>query len=78
MNKEKIFWAFVDKDLKVHVKRYKNDRAIENAERFPLTQFIVEPFTAKNYHEAKLKIMNAYADQIILGNKPTESLIQLK
>ena len=65
LNKTKIFWGYIDTDNKVHVKRYVSDRAIENAEAFPLTKGIFDPFTAKNYAEAKLKIMNKYAEEIL-------------
>lgn len=64
-NKHLIFWGWIDIYDKVHVKRYTTDRAIENAEAAPLTKGIFDPFTAKNYSEAKAKIMNCYVKEIM-------------
>jgi hypothetical protein len=65
MNKKRIYWGYIDVYDKVHVKLYRDDRQIENAEAFPLTKGIFDPFTAKNLAEAKLKIMNKYAEEIL-------------
>jgi hypothetical protein len=65
LDKSKWWWGYLDINDIVHVKRYTTDRAIENAEKSPLTKGIFDLFTANNYKEAKLKMMNCYAQEIM-------------
>ena len=51
--KEGWYWGYLDIDGVIHVKRYVNDRAIENAERSGFTQGIFEPFQAQTLEIAK-------------------------
>lgn len=50
---EVLWWGYLDTDGDIHVKKYVNDRAIENTERLPFCQGIFEPFYAANHHIAK-------------------------
>lgn len=54
--KGSIFWAYLDDEGKIYVKRYKNDRQIENYERLPFVKGIFDPFYAMNQQEAIAKI----------------------
>jgi hypothetical protein len=65
MSKGQLFWGYIDIWDKVHVKRYRTDRAIANAERSVMTKGIFDPFYAKDLVEAKMKIMERYADEIL-------------
>lgn len=64
---KQLYWGYLDIYGKVHVKRYTTDRAIENAESFPLTTGIFDPFYAKSLEEAKSMIMVHYAELILKG-----------
>lgn len=63
--KNRIYWGYIDIYEKLYIKRYRDDRAIENAEKFPLTKIIIDPFTAKSMHHARQKIMSKYVEEII-------------
>ena len=43
-----IYWGYVDEDGKIEVKRYVNDRQIENYERLPFVKGIFDPFYARD------------------------------
>ena len=60
---KKLFWGYVDYNQKVHIKRYKNDRAIRNAEESGTTIGIFDPFYADNIVEASHMILNKWREQ---------------
>lgn len=59
---KKLFWGYVDYNEKIHIKRYKNDRAIRNAQDSGTTIGIFDPFYAKNIEEASHMILNKYRE----------------
>lgn len=50
-----LYWGYVDADGVITVKRYINDRAIENTERMPWCKGIFDPFEAIDFKEARHK-----------------------
>lgn len=60
---KKLYWGYVDYDEKIHVKIYKNDKAIRNAEDSGTTIAICDPFYAKNIEEATETILNKWREQ---------------
>lgn len=59
---DKLFWGYVDYNEKIHVKLYKDDRAIRNAQDSGTTIGIFEPFYAKDIQQAADKILNKYRE----------------
>ena len=60
-----LYWGYIDDTGIVHVKRYTGDRIIENTEKLPFCKGIFDPFYATNYQEAKIKVMQCYAEEIL-------------
>ena len=60
---EKLFWAYIDINEKIHVKRYRDDRAIRNAQDSGTTIGIFEPFYAENIEEATHKILDKWREE---------------
>lgn len=50
------WWAYLDDQGVIRIKKYVSDRAIQNCEQMPFCRGIFDPFEAANYQEAKLKI----------------------
>lgn len=73
---KQLFWGWIDVYDKVHVKRYTTDRAIENAEKAPLTRGIFGPFYAKDMVEAKKLVMNTYVEEVIMKEPDYERTIR--
>lgn len=71
---KQIYWAYVDYDEKIHVKRYTNDRAIRNAQDSGTTIGIFDPFYANDIKEATHMILNKYRE-CRLFMKPEEPRI---
>ena len=59
---KKLFWAYVDYDEQIHVKRYVDDRAIRNAQDSGTTIGIFDPFEAENIEQATHMILNKYRE----------------
>lgn len=59
---KKIFWAYVDYEEKIHVKRYTNDRAIRNAQDSGTTTGIFDPFYADDIKQAAEMILDKYRE----------------
>jgi hypothetical protein len=59
---KKLFWAYVDYDEKIHVKRYRDDRAIRNAQDSGTTIGIFDPFYASNIEQATHMILEKYRE----------------
>lgn len=53
LNNGKWWWAYLDDSGVIHVKRYKNDKIIQNTEQLPFCKGIFEPFEASSFYEAK-------------------------
>jgi hypothetical protein len=60
--KKSIWWGYVDYNEKIHIKRYKDDRAIRNAQDSGTTLGIFDPFEAANIEEAAHMILNKYRE----------------
>lgn len=73
----KLFWGYVDYNEKIHVKRYRDDRAIRNAQDSGTTVGIFEPFYAKNIEEASHMILEKYRE-VRYTVKPDEPRIILQ
>lgn len=54
------WWAYLDSEGIIHVKRYTTDKAIANCERMPYCKGIFEPFEACNYAEAQQMCLQVY------------------
>ncbi len=50
------WWAYLDDQGKVHIKKYISDRQIQNCEQLPFCKGIFEPFEAYGYEDAHRKI----------------------
>lgn len=51
-----LWWAWLDAEGVVHIKRYTTDKVIQNTEQLPLCHGIFDPFEAADYEHAKKKI----------------------
>jgi len=60
---DKLYWAYVDYEEKIHVKRFTNDRAIRNAQDSGTTLGIFDPFYAENIEDATHMILNKYREE---------------
>ena len=65
----KLWWAYIDYEEKIHVKRYKDDRAIRNAQDSGTTVAIADPFYAKDIEEAAHMILEKWREQRIFMKK---------
>jgi len=57
IHKQTLWWGYVDNEGVIRIKRYVNDRQIENCERSPFCKGIFDPFLAWNQADAKAKIL---------------------
>jgi hypothetical protein len=53
----KWFWAYLDDQGKIHVKKYVSDWDIQKVEQLPFCVGIFDPFFAINKTDAQIKIM---------------------
>ena len=60
---EVLYWAYIDYNEKIHVKRYRNDRAIRNAQDSGTTIGIFDPFYSKNIETATLAILEKWREE---------------
>ncbi len=60
--RKKMFWGYVDYNEKIHIKRYKSDRAIRNAQDSGTTIGIFDPFEAANLEHAAHIILEKYRE----------------
>lgn len=60
---KKLFWGYVDYDDKIHIKRYRDDRAIRNAQDSGTTIAIADPFYARNIEEAANILIDKWREQ---------------
>jgi hypothetical protein len=68
-NKHPLWWGYVDYNEKIHVKRYKNDRAIRNAQDSGTTLGIFDPFPAKDIEEATHMILEKWREERVYMKK---------
>lgn len=59
---KKLFWGYVDYNEKIHIKLYKDDKAIRNAQDSGTTIGIFDPFYAKNIEIAAHMILDKYRE----------------
>jgi hypothetical protein len=59
MNKQ-IFWGYIDDQGKIEVKKYFDDRTIENYERLPFVKGVFDPFYANDIWDARKMITERY------------------
>lgn len=69
MKKKPIFWGYIDYDEKIHIKRYKDDRAIRNAQDSGTTLGIFDPFEAENIEKAAHMILEKWREERIFIKK---------
>jgi len=74
---KKLFWAYVDYNEKIHIKKYVDDRAIRNAQDSGTTIGIFDPFYAKNIKHAAEIILEKYRE-VRHTVKPVEPRIILQ
>ena len=55
--KKQLWWAYLDTDGVIRIKKYTTDRAIQNCEQMPFCAGIFDVFTASTYQDAQNKIM---------------------
>ena len=60
---DKLYWGYVDYDEKIHVKLFKTDRAIRNAQDSGTTIGIFDPFYAKNVEEAMHMVLEKWREE---------------
>ena len=58
-----LWWGYVALDEKIHVKRYKDDRAIRNAQDSGTTLAIADPFEAIDIKEAAEILVEKWREQ---------------
>lgn len=58
-----LFWAYLDDEGKVHVKRYINDNLIANYERLPFVKGIFDPFEAYDMQHARELVYRCYLEE---------------
>lgn len=66
---KQLYWGYVDYDEKIHVKRYRGDKAIRNAQDSGTTIGIFEPFYAENIELATHLILNKWREQRVFMKK---------
>ena len=73
--RKKMWWAYVDYNEKIHIKRYKSDRAIRNAQDSGTTIAILDPFEAADIVEASNIILNKWREQRLFFKNESSQLI---
>lgn len=68
---DKLYWGYVDLNEKIHVKRYRDDRAIRNAQDSGTTVAIADPFYAQNIEDATHLILNKWREERLTLKKDT-------
>lgn len=66
---DQLFWGYVDIFEKIHIKRYKGDRAIRNAQDSGTTIGIFDPFYADNIEEATHAIIEKWREARVFLKK---------
>lgn len=66
---KKLFWAYIDYNEKIHIKRYINDNLIRNAQDSGTTIGIFDPFFANNIEEAADMILDKWREERVFMKK---------
>lgn len=66
---DRLYWAYIDIWEKIHVKRYKGDRAIRNAQDSGTTLAICDPFYSENIEEATHTILTKWRENRMFFKK---------
>lgn len=66
---DKLYWGYVDYNEKIHIKLYKNDRAIRNAQDSGTTIGIFDPFYAADIEEATHAILEKWREARVFLKK---------
>lgn len=66
---DKLFWGYVDYDEKIHVKLFKGDKTIRNAQDSGTTIGIFDPFYAANIEEAAHMILEKWREERVFMKK---------
>lgn len=64
-----LWWGYVDYNEKIHIKRYKSDKAIRNAQESGTTIGIFDPFEAVDIEEAAHMILEKWREQRVFLKK---------
>jgi len=59
----KLWWAYIDYNEKIHIKLYKDDRSIRNAQDSGTTIGIFDPFYARDIEEAAHMILEKWREE---------------
>jgi len=59
-----LFWAYLDDAGTIHVKRYIDDRTIQNYEQLPFVKGIFDPFEAWDMAHARELVEERYRQEI--------------
>ena len=63
------WWAYLDADGIIHVKRYVDDKSIQNYEQLPIVKGIFDPFLAWGYEDAKKICYQKYQEVLFHEKK---------
>lgn len=66
---KQLYWAYIDYEEKIHIKKYKNDRAIRNAQDSGTTIGIFDPFYADNIEEAAHMVLDKWREERLTMKK---------
>ncbi len=58
-----LYWGYIDHTEQIHVKRYRGDGAIRNAQDSATTIGIFEPFEARSLEHATHMILDKWREQ---------------
>jgi len=58
-----LYWGYIDYEEKIHVKLYRDDRAIRNAQDSGTTIAIIDPFYAPNIESATDLIITKWREK---------------
>jgi hypothetical protein len=59
---DKLFWGYIDYNEKIHIKKYRDDKAIQLAQDSGTTIGIFDPFYARDIEEASHKILEKWRE----------------
>ncbi len=72
---KQLYWGYVDLNEKIHIKIYKGDRAIRNAQESGTTIGIFDPFYAIDIAEAANLILEKWREERVFMKKEESKLI---
>jgi hypothetical protein len=66
---KQLFWGYIDYENKIHIKKYRGDQAIRNAQDSGTTIGIFDPFYAENIEIASHMILDKWREQLVFMKK---------